>query len=258
MDTPTFRDKVVLVTGASRGIGRAIAVEFARLGADLALTARTTAGVPSRFPGTLDETADAVREAGRRALVVPADITREEDAREIARRTLVEFGRVDVLVHNAGVSAPAPFVETPLKRFDLVMNVNLRGPAILTQELLPAMIERDEGRIVNVNSYLPMTQDVPNQSVYSAAKMAFQNLIEWIAREMAPNGIAANTLGIDREIVTEGWKLHRPDIDYSTWETPQAVAEVATWIAAQPLAYTGRLVTIAQAREEMRAANPQR
>jgi NAD(P)-dependent dehydrogenase (short-subunit alcohol dehydrogenase family) len=251
---PDFAGKNVLVTGASRGIGRAIAVEFARAGADVAITARSTSAAPGKFPGTLDETAEAVRALGRRAIVIPADITSEEGARSIARTALAELGHIDVLVHNAGISAPQPFVETPLKRFDLVMNVNLRGPVILTQELLPSMMERGEGRIVNVNSYLPMTQDVPNQSIYSAAKMAFQNLVEWIARECAPSGIAANTLGIDREITTDGWKLHRPDIDQSGLEQPEAVAEAALWIAAQPLSYAGRLVTIARAREEMAAA----
>lgn len=251
---PDFTNRTVLITGASRGIGRAIAVEFARAGADVAITARSTNAAPGKFPGTLDETAAAVRALGRRAVVIPADITSEEQARSIARTAITELGRVDVLVHNAGISAPQPFIETPLKRFDLVMNVNLRGPVILTQELLPAMITRGEGRIVNVNSYLPMTQDVPNQSVYSAAKMAFQNLVEWIARECAPSGVAANTLGIDREITTDGWKLHRPDIDQSAWEPPAAVAEAVLWIAGQPLGYTGRLVTIARVREEMSAA----
>jgi citronellol/citronellal dehydrogenase len=249
-----FNDRVVLITGASRGIGRAIAVEFARCGADVAVTSRTTAGFPSRLPGTLEQTAEAVRALGRTALVVPADITQEDQVRAVVRQTLREFGRVDILVNNAGISAPAPFVETSLKRFDLIMNVNLRGPAILLQELLPSMIERRSGCIINVNSYLPMTQELDNQSIYSAAKMAYENIIRWLAKELRPYGIPANTLGIDREIATEGWKVHRPDIDYSTWEQSEDVAEVALWMAAQPPEYTGRVVTMEAARAEMAAA----
>jgi citronellol/citronellal dehydrogenase len=254
MFTHPFDAKVVLVTGASRGIGRAIAVEFARCGADIAVTSRTTSDFPSKLPGTLEETADAVRELGRKALVVPADITQEDQVRDVVRRTLEHFGKVDILVNNAGISAPAPFVETSLKRFDLIMNVNLRGPAILLQELLPAMIERRSGCIINVNSYLPMTQKLDHQSIYSAAKMAYENIVSWLAKELAPSNIPANTLGIDREIATEGWKIHRPDIDYSTWEQPEDVAGVALWMAAQPKEYTGRVVTMEMARAEMAAA----
>jgi citronellol/citronellal dehydrogenase len=254
MFSHSFDDSVVLVTGASRGIGRAVAVEFARCGAHVAVTSRTTANFPSRLPGTLEETADAVRALGRTALVAPADITQEDQVRDMVRRTLEHFGGVDILVNNAGISAPAPFVETSLKRFDLIMNVNLRGPAILLQELLPSMIERRTGCLINVNSYLPMTQEWDNQSIYSAAKMAFENITSWLARELAPYDIPANTLAIDREIASEGWKVHRPDIDYSTWEQPEAVAEVALWMAAQPKTYTGRVVTMAAARDDMAAA----
>lgn len=254
MFSHSFEDRVVLVTGASRGIGRAIAVEFARCGADVAVTARSVEGFPSKLPGTLEETAAAVEELGRRALVAPADITREEEVRRMVQQTLDEFGRVDIVVNNAGISAPAPFVETPLRRFDLIMNVNLRGPVIMLQELLPSMIERRTGCLINVNSYLPMTQELDHQSIYSAAKMAFENIISWLSKELAPYNIPANTLGIDREIATDGWKVHRPDIDYSTWEQPEDVAEVALWMAAQPKEYTGRVVTMEAAREEMAAA----
>src|SRR3990170_2403766 len=146
--------QVAVVTGASRGIGRAIAVEFARAGADVVVTARTSEAVPSKLPGTVEETARQVEALGRRALAISADVTNEEQVQAMASRTLEEFGQVDILVNNAGISFPAPFHQTPLKRWDLVMNVNLRGPVMCTQAFLPSMMERRSGSIINVSSGL--------------------------------------------------------------------------------------------------------
>src|SRR3972149_10784000 len=142
--------QVAVVTGASRGIGRAIALEFARAGADIVVAARSSEKPPSKLPGTIEETARQVEAAGRRpsgrpsgrALAVPMDVTDEAQVQAMAQRTLDEFGRADILVNNAGISFPAPFSQTPLKRWDLALNVNLRGPIMCTQAFLPHMLER--------------------------------------------------------------------------------------------------------------------
>ena len=138
--TPQARpleDQVAVVTGASRGIGRQIAIDFAKAGAHVVVTARSSENAPSRLPGTIEETAREVEALGRQALSIPLDVTKEEDIQQIAERTLKEFGRCDILVNNAAISAPAPFHETPLKRWDLVMNVNLRGPVMCMLAFLP-------------------------------------------------------------------------------------------------------------------------
>src|SRR2546425_5318853 len=108
-------DQVAVVTGASRGIGKQIAIDFAAAGADVVVTARSSEKARSKLPGTIEETAREVEALGRRALAVTMDITSEEQIAEMARRALKEFGRCDILVNNAAISSPAAFHETPLR-----------------------------------------------------------------------------------------------------------------------------------------------
>ena len=241
-----------MVTGASRGIGRAIAVEFARAGADVVVTARTTESAPSKLPGTIEETARQVRALGRRALAIPTDVTDEAQVDEMARRTLEEFGRIDILVNNAGISFPAPFHQTPRKRWDLVLNVNLRGPVLCTQAFLPRMTEQGSGRIINISSYLAEVL-MPGMLSYSVSKIALEKLTQGLAAELQEHRIAVNALRIELNIATEGWVFRNPEIDFSTWEKPEAAAQAALWLATRELSYSGKVVTIAEVRQAMAA-----
>jgi citronellol/citronellal dehydrogenase len=247
-----LRDQVAVVTGASRGIGRAIAIEFARAGADVAVTARTTESAPSKLPGTIEETARQVQALGRRALAIPTDVTDEAQVDEMARRTLEELGRIDILVNNAGISFPAPFHQTPRKRWDLVLNVNLRGPVLCTQAFLPRMTEQGSGRIINVSSYLAEVL-MPGMLSYSVSKIALEKLTQGLAAELQQYHIAVNALRIEMNIATEGWVFRNPEIDYSTWEKPEAAAQAALWLATRDPSYSGKVVTIAEVRQAMAA-----
>ena len=260
--------QVAVITGASRGIGKAIAVEFARAGADLVVAARSSEKAPSKLPGTIEETAREVEAAGRRALAVAADVTDEAQVEALARRTLEEFGRVDILVNNAGISFPAPLSQTPLKRWDLVMNVNLRGPVMCTQAFLAQMLEqgsahtgpdgppsgggRPPGRIINISSYLAEVM-LPGMMSYSVSKIALEKLTQYLAEELKPNAIPVNALRIELMIATEGWKFRNPEMDYSDWEKPEAASEATLWLATRDPSYTGQVVTIAEIRERMAA-----
>src|SRR3972149_1895917 len=140
IESQPLLNQVAVVSGPSRGIGRAIAIDFARAGADVVASARSSESAPSKLPGTIEQTAREVEATGRRALAVATDVTVEAQVQALAQRTLAEFGRIDILVNNAGISYPAPFSQTPLKRWDLVMNVNLRGPGMCTQAFLPRLL----------------------------------------------------------------------------------------------------------------------
>src|SRR5947208_1300680 len=242
-----LQDQVAVVTGASRGIGRQIVIDFAKAGAHVVVTARSSENAPSKLPGTIEQTAREVEALGRRALAIPVDVTKEEDIQQMAERTLKEFGRCDILVNNAAISAPAPFHEMPLKRWDLVMNVNLRGPVMCMQAFLPAMIERKSGRIINISSMLAEAM-LPGMVSYSVSKIALEKLTWYSGEELKPYNIAVNALRIELMIATEGWALRNPGADLSSWEKPEAASEATLWIAAQPPSFTGQVVTIGDAR----------
>lgn len=249
-DYKPLQEQVAVVTGASRGIGKAIAIEFARAGAHVVVTARTTESARSKLPGTIEETARQVEALGRRALAIPTDVTSEEQVQEMARRTLKEFGRCDILVNNAGVSFPAPFHETPLRRWDLVMNVNLRGTVMCMQAFLPSMIERQSGRIINVSSFLAEVM-LPGMISYSVSKIALERLTQYTGQELKPFRIPVNALRIEVSIATEGWMFRNPSVDFSTWEKPEAASEATLWLATRDPSYTSRVVTIGEIRKEM-------
>jgi citronellol/citronellal dehydrogenase len=252
-ETQPLLNKIAVVTGASRGIGRQIAVDFAKAGADVVVTARTSEKAPSDLPGTIEETARAVEAEGRRALAMQVDVTKEDQIAEMARHTLEEFGQCDILVNNAGISMPAPFHETPLKRWDLVMNVNLRGPVMCMQAFLPSMMERKSGSIINVSSFLAEAK-LPGMVSYSVSKIALEKLTDYAGEELKQYNIAVNALRIELMIASEGWMYRNPNTDFSTWEKPEAASEATLWIATRDPSYTGNVVTIGEIRERLAKA----
>ena len=252
-DEKPLLDRVAVVTGASRGIGRQIAIDFAKSGADVVLSARTSEKSPSELPGTIEETARAVEAEGRRAIALQVDVTSEEQIAEMAKRTLDEFGKCDILVNNAGISMPSPFHETPVKRWDLVMNVNLRGPVMCMQAFLPSMVERKTGSIINVSSFLAEVK-LPGMVSYSVSKIALEKLTDYAGDELREHNVAINALRIELMIASEGWMYRNPNTDFSTWEKPEAASEATLWIATRDPSYTGNVVTIGEIREDMAKA----
>lgn len=248
----SLKDAVVVVTGASRGIGRATALALAREGAHVVCTARSTQSAPSKLPGTIDDTVREIQALGRRALAVPCNVAVDEQVEAMAQRTLAEFGRIDVLINNAAVNNWAPFLETPMKRWDLVLNVNLRGTVLCTKAFLPRMLEQGGGRIINVSSGAAEDMNAVVELgilPYAVSKAAVETFTRGLAAELRPKNIAVNCLRIEIGIVTEGARLMNPDFDFSDWPGPEVGAEALLWLCTRDLSYTGHVVTIGEVQQ---------
>jgi NAD(P)-dependent dehydrogenase (short-subunit alcohol dehydrogenase family) len=237
---------VALVTGASRGVGRAIALALADAGADVACAARATDAVPLKLPGTIDDTVREVERRGRRALAVPTDLSRPEQVEAMVERTVAAFGRLDVLVNNAAITFPGD-LGLAMRRWDLVMEVNLRAPLLAIRAAVPGMIARRRGAILNVSSAAAVMA-IPSLLVYGVSKAGLERLTIGAAEELRPHGVAVNCLRIDVPLASEGFVYNAPDLDKSDWESPDVGAEAARWMLAQPATFTGEVLGITELR----------
>ena len=178
-------DRVALVTGGSKGLGRAIAGALARAGADVALTSRTQAD--------LNRVATELRQFGRRALAVPADMADEDSIRSMVQRVIDEFGRIDILVNNAGIEGTGAVVEMDAAHWDRVMDVNLRGPMLCCKHVGPHMMRQRSGKVINVASVLA-SRVARYMAAYAAAKAALVQLTRTLALEWIRHNIQVNAL----------------------------------------------------------------
>jgi 3-oxoacyl-[acyl-carrier protein] reductase len=180
-----LKDKVAMVTGAGRGIGKAIALRFAEEGASLILCARTAS--------QLQATADAVRAGGRPCVNAVIDVTKEDEISRLVQTGLEQFGRIDILVNNAGISKPKPFLETSNADWDENINVNLKGTVFCTRAVLPGMLERGSGTVINIASAAGL-RGLPGSIAYTASKAAVIGLSHALAEEVGQRGIRVNVI----------------------------------------------------------------
>jgi citronellol/citronellal dehydrogenase len=233
--------KVAIVTGASRGIGRAIALALAREGARVVVAARTESeGGP--LPGTIHTTADEIRALGGYALAIKSDVTKEESVEALVRMTLQEYGAVDVLVNNAGINFPGKVLDIPVKRWDLVIAVNLRGTFLCTKAVLPTMVKRRSGSIINLSSVVG-TRMIMFDVAYGVAKAAIERFTCGLAEELREYNIAVNAL-CPSLTDTEGFKQWMPGVDTSGWQKPEMWGKYAVFLANQDASsITGRVLS---------------
>lgn len=219
MHTWSLQDKVVLITGASRGVGAAVAIAVARAGAHVALAAKTVDPHP-RLPGTLGEVAAAVQALGRQALVVPCDVRHEDQIEAMVAATVGHFGRLDVLVNNAGAIHFGPVAEWTAKRFDLVTGVNVRASLLASRAALPHLRER--GGHVLMMSPPVSWKGAPGKAAYLSSKIGMTLVAAAIDAE-EPN-VAAHALWPVTAIRTAATEVHglgSPE----EWRTPDILAD---------------------------------
>ncbi len=175
------QEQVAIVTGASHGIGRAIARRLARMGTTVVLAARTVS--------RLEELKREIQDEGGRALVVPTDLRQPEQIERLIQQTLEQLGKIDILVNNAGVGVfGRPLHETSLESWDEIMNTNLRAVFVAMHAVAPHMVERHTGYIVNISS-LAAHNPVPNGAAYAASKWALNGMSVSAAEELRAHGI---------------------------------------------------------------------
>jgi glucose 1-dehydrogenase len=234
-----LKDKVAIVTGAATGIGQAIAVRFAQEGASVVID---YIGPPE----TANATEQRIASFGGRAIAVAADVSQPTQVRTLIDRAIEAFGRLDIVVNNAGIEKKIPFVDYPFDEVRKILDVNLLGPFLVSQAAARQMIEQGQGgRIINVSSVheeLPMPLNTP----YCVSKGGLRMLTRTIAVELAKDGITVNNIGpgaiytpIDADIQAkpELEKALMSAIPLGRWGKPEEVASLAVFLASDEASY---------------------
>jgi 3-oxoacyl-[acyl-carrier protein] reductase len=199
-----LKDKVALVTGAGRGIGKAIALAYAREGAKLAICARTESEI--------EQSAQEIRRTKAEAEGWVCDVSIEESVKEFIKNVIQKFGRIDILVNNAGVmTRPVPTTELEVKKWDYTMAVNLRGPFLMSKAVLPIMMKQKSGSIINVSSMIGRGA-YPNFVAYATSKWGLEGFTQTLAAEVRSNNIRVNSVepGVVATKLT-GYSGSKPD-----------------------------------------------
>jgi NAD(P)-dependent dehydrogenase (short-subunit alcohol dehydrogenase family) len=246
--------QAAIVTGAGRGIGRATALELARMGADIVVAELDVAGA--------EKTAAAVQALGRKALVVPTDVTKRADLAAMADRTQKQFGRIDVLVNNAGIYRAAATLDITEEHWDAIMDINAKAVFFATQAVLPAMIAQKRGAIVSLASMAGKIGSKTNLP-YNVSKAAVVSMTKSLALSHAGDGIRVNCvcpgfvetdmwakvskeqgalLGMSAEEFT---RMRQSTVPLGRMETPEDVASVIGFLASPRAAYmTGQALSV--------------
>src|SRR6476660_4989698 len=194
--------KVAIVTGASRGVGAATALMLAARGCKVACAARATDAAPVPIPGTIDETVRQITEAGGDALAVPTNLAKDAEVERMVATTIEHYGQVDVLVNNAAITFPGD-LDLDMKRFDLVMQVDLRAPLLAIRAVMPSMKARRTGSILNISSVAGLNY-FPGLMAYGMSKAALEHLTVSAAWQLKPFNVAVNTFRIDVPVASGG------------------------------------------------------
>lgn len=232
---------VAIVTGSSRGLGRAIATEYAREGAKVVACARAKS--PTPLPGTAGETAEYIQRQGGEALAVACDVGNEEQVKDMVQQVMDRYGRIDVLVNNAGIMILGEkFLDIDTARWDQIMEVNVRGAYLTCRYVLPIMMDQRKGSIVNLGSLAGTAPRIAG-TAYCTSKAALHMLSQCLAEDVREYNVAVNILD-PGPMKSEGssiipWAQH----DWHIRVEPEVVGPCAVYLALQDAqSFTGQLV----------------
>lgn len=222
-----MNNKVCLITGASRGLGKALALEFGRRGAKLVINSRAASAAQ------LAETERTLRDLGVEVLSVVADVSVRADVERLAGEALAKFEYVDVLVNNASALGPTPMpylIDYPINDYEQVIRTNMTGPFMLTRALVGQMIARKSGSIINVSSDAGVV-GYASWGAYGVSKAALDQLTRTWATELQGTGVRANSVD-PGDMNTSMKRASDPEGDASDWADPQAVTPVFVYLAS--------------------------
>jgi citronellol/citronellal dehydrogenase len=231
----TLSGKTLFITGASRGIGRAIALRAARDGANIAIAAKSSVPNP-KLPGTIHSVAAEVEAAGGQAIALRCDIREEDEVRAAVAATVDAFGGVDILVNNASAIWLRGTLDTPMKRFDLMQQVNARGSFLCAQACLPYLLQSPNPHILTLAP--PPSLDpkwwAPHTG-YTLAKMGMSFVTLGLGAEFGPQGVAVNALWPRTVIATDALNMI-PGMDLQGCRRPEIMADAAHAVLVRPAA----------------------
>jgi citronellol/citronellal dehydrogenase len=234
-----LKGQVAIITGSSRGIGRDLALKLADEGCHIVVVGKTTEPNP-KLPGTIHSVAEEVESRGVKALAVQCDVRNVENIESMVAEVKASFGRVDILLNNAGALWWQPLMKTPAKRFDLMMEVNARGAFFCAQAVLPLMIEAGRGHIINMSPPIDLTH-VPYHIGYTISKYGMTLLTHGLAEEVKAHNVGVYSLWPEtmiESLATINWGLG----DASMWRKPSILSDAVLALVTQedPARYSGQ------------------
>jgi citronellol/citronellal dehydrogenase len=232
-----FKGKVAFITGATRGVGRCIALALAREGCDIVVAAKTVTPNP-KLPGTIHDAAEEIERLGVRALPLQLDVRDDASVERGVKTALDKLGRIDFLINNAGALHWRSLVETPMQRFDLVMGVNARGAFSVTYQVLPAMLQQGYGHILMMSPPVD-ARGATGKIGYAISKFGMTLIAQGLAGEVGDRNVAANALWpatLIESYATINWGLGGPAV----WRKPEILADATLRLfEKEPRTFTG-------------------
>ncbi len=245
----SLKGKVAIITGASRGIGRAIALAYAEAGAEVVVSSR------NKRPPELEKVAEEIGALGKKAVAIPAHVGKKEDVRMLVGKTLEHFGRIDILMNNAGANPVlSPLADLGEESFDKVLEVNLKGALLMSQAVARQMIQQGGGRIINMSSISGLRARADGTGAYCISKAALNMMTQVMARELAPHNILVNAIApgsIKTEFSRVNWtdperKAQRiREIELRRFGEPEEVVGIALFLASEAGSFvTGEIIRV--------------